>query len=155
LVLNENGMAVNYQIVPNDKRDFVKKLLEEIWRTEDSNVVPSVVYTDNPKVDSSIINETFSHCFPEDPTGVEVLLDIYHAKVRVLREMNKHHPDYAAAKSDLTSIFALIQVRGQYDTIGDLRNTFDDWTSKYSKVYASTMLTTAEKISYLAEITKR
>jgi hypothetical protein len=31
-------------------------------------------------------------------------LDIYHAKARIIKEMGKYHPDFRAAKQDLTII---------------------------------------------------
>jgi hypothetical protein len=155
LVLNEDGMAVNYKIVPNDQRTFVQQLLSEIWETEEMQEVTSVVYTDNPKADSNLIKQTFLQCFPDLLLGVEVLLDIFHAKARVLKEMSRTHPDYRASKSDLTTIFALLQVRGHYDTTGDLQKSLDDWVEKYSIIYAYTTLSMAEKIDYLSEISQR
>jgi len=155
LVLNKDAFVLNYAIVPNDTRAFVQECLSAIWTTANSKITPSVVYTDNPKVDQNFIQQTFEQCFPDCPLPVEVLLDIYHAKMRVLKEMSKTHVDYRSAKSDLNTIFANLQVKGTYNTTDDLEKSFDDWVEKYSSVYNYADLDSKEKLNYLAKLSKQ
>jgi hypothetical protein len=68
------------------------------------------------------------------------LLDIYHAKVRTIKEMSKYHPNFRAIKQDLTSIFAIIQQYGHFPTPDNLIDNFEEWYSKYSIVYTTIIL---------------
>jgi hypothetical protein len=149
LILNEDGLVLSFKIVPNDQRSFVQELLEEIWSTPDMEQITSVVYTDNPKVDGNYVKSAFQKCHPDQPIGVEVLQDIYHAKMRVLKEMPKNHVDYRAAKSDLTTIFSNLQVKGHYYTTDDFREALNEWVEKYSVVYSFADMTTTEKLKAL------
>jgi hypothetical protein len=106
--VDEDGFVLGHKIVPNDSREFVTEILLEIWKTEGRTVSTQAIYTDNPIVDSKSIQNAYKECFPEDLTELAVLLDIFHAKARVLKSMQKTHPDYRAAKADLNTIFGII-----------------------------------------------
>jgi hypothetical protein len=153
LILNENGMILNYRIVPNDQCTFVQECLKEVWSTPGAQKICEVVYTDNPKVDKSFIEQTYLQCHPGH-LSVAVLLDIYHARARVIKEMSKYHPDFRAAKQDLASIFATIQQYGHFPTPDDLVDDFEEWCSKYSVVYTTTILPFDEQINFLAAKSK-
>ena len=152
LILNEDGMIVHYKIVPNDKRDEVKKLLKDIWTTPNIQKTTSVVYTDNPKVDRRAIQEIFLDCFSEE-VEVSVLLDIFHAKMRIIKDIPRSHPDYRVAKQDIAAIFNNIQKYGYYPLPQDLVDDFDTWVDKYSVVYSTSYLSFDDQINYLAKST--
>ena len=53
---------------------------------------------DNPKVDTSNIMKAYHDSHNEEnQLSLRVLLDVFHAKSRVVKELNFHHPDYKAA----------------------------------------------------------
>jgi hypothetical protein len=85
LILNENRMVVNYRIVPNDQRNLVQQLLKKIWVLRASKIC-KVVDTDNSKVDSAFIQDTYIQCHPKE-IAVNVLLDIFYARERVLKDI--------------------------------------------------------------------
>ena len=85
-----------------------------IWTTPSLTICCEAVYTDNPKVDKNAILEVHDKLFPDAKNTLDVCLDIFHAKNRVVRELQHNHPDYKAAVSDLGKIFGLIISRG-YD----------------------------------------
>jgi hypothetical protein len=147
-------MVLNYKIVPNDTRIYVAKLLEEIWTIPNLEKKCEVVYTDNPKVDRGSIQQIYTSCFPKD-IQIAVLLDVFHARARVLKEMSKSHPDYRVAKSDLTSIFSKLQVYGSYSSAKYLSQDFDNWLLKYSIIYPSSALTFSEQIKFISKNQKR
>ena len=118
-------MILNYRVVLNDKWTFIQECLKEVWSTPEAQKICKVIYTDNPKVDRNHIKQIYLQCFPSH-TPLAVLLDIYHAKARVTKEINKYHPDFRAAKQDLTTIFATIQQYGAYPTSDDLIKDFED-----------------------------
>ena len=153
LILNENGMILNYRIVSNDQRTFVQECLKEVWSTSGAQKICEVVYTDNPKVDKNFIEQIYLQCHPSH-LSVAVLLDIYHARARVIKEMSKYHPDFRAAKQDLSSIFATIQQYGHFPTPDDLVDDFEEWYSKYSVVYTTTILSFDEQVNFLAAKSK-
>lgn len=140
-------MILHYQIVPNDKRIYVTNLLKEIW-TVSKEKVCEVVYTDNPKVDDSAIQNAYRECFPS-MLKVDVLLDIFHGKSRVTKEMNKSHPDYKEAKKDLTAVFSNLQKFGNYATEKELSEAFNEWMNKYSVVHSNTALNFSEQMEYI------
>jgi 4-hydroxy-L-threonine phosphate dehydrogenase PdxA len=147
-------MILNHKVVPNDTRKFVQQCLEEIWKQPDAEKICEVVYTDNPKVDTTAIQSIFLQLYPNH-LPVSVLLDIYHGRARVIKEMIKTHPDYRAAKQDLSTIFSLLQKFGHFASPGALSREFDAWCTKYSQVYASSALTFEEQIAFLATNTKQ
>jgi hypothetical protein len=147
-------MILNYSIVPNDTRQLVKLCLEEIWKEPEAQKICEVVYTDNPKVDQSAIQTAFMELHP-DHMLVAVLLDIYHGRARVIKEMVRSHPDYRAAKQDLSTIFALLQKPGHFSSPGELSRELDLWCNKYSTVYASSALNFDDQIAFLGIKAKR
>jgi hypothetical protein len=149
LILNEDGMILNYRIVSNDKHTFFQECLKEVWSTLKAQKICEIVYTDNPKVDRNQIEQIYHQFFPNH-ISVAVLLDIYHAKARILKEMNKYYPDFRVAKQDLTTIFATIQQHGSYPTPNDLIEDFEDWCDKYSIVYKTLTLSFKDQIKFLA-----
>jgi len=155
LVLNEDGMILNYRIVPNDRRDLVQDVIRQIQRTEGREKDCEAVYTDNPRADRNYIQETYKECFPDAPLQLPVLLDIYHGRVRILKEMNKQHPDYRAGKSDLSTIFAKLQTPGAFGTPNDLAKEFMKWAAKYSVVYSSLTLSFDDQLEFLAQGSQR
>jgi hypothetical protein len=77
-------MVVNYRIVPNDRIYLVQQLFKEIYFVSETSKICKVVYTNNPKVDSALIQDTYIQCYPKK-IAVDVLLDIFHARERVLK----------------------------------------------------------------------
>lgn len=75
LILSEQNYVLAFRIVPNDSRDFISTLLEEIWLTERIDGVHTlVVYTDNSNVDKKSIKEAYKKFFPENNIPIHVLL---------------------------------------------------------------------------------
>jgi hypothetical protein len=147
-------LIVNHKIVPNNKRTFVQTCLKQIWTEPEAEQICEVVYTDNPKVDKSSIQKIFADCFPNH-LPVAVLLDIYHARSRIIKEMIKTHPDFRVAKQDLTTIFATLQIFGHFPSPSSLSKELENWCQKYSIVYASSALNFVEQIDFLATNYKR
>jgi hypothetical protein len=86
LILNEDKIVVNYKIVSNDQRDLVQQLLKEIWFVSEISKICEVIYTNSPKVDSVLIQDTYIQCHPKKIV-MNVLLDIFYARKRVLKNM--------------------------------------------------------------------
>jgi hypothetical protein len=57
-------------------------------------------------VDRNYIEQVYLQYFPSH-TLLAILLDIYYVKARVVKKMNKYHPDFRAVKQNLTTIFVL------------------------------------------------
>jgi hypothetical protein len=152
VILEEHGYVIGYKIVPSDERIHVQQLLKDIWTTENREIITKVVYTDNPKVDKSAILTTFKDCHPQELVDVVVLLDIFHAQNRIVKELRYQHPDYKAAKQELSKIFAKIQQPNSYPQPEDLVNDFDAWITKFSIVDNALALEINDKIKYLSII---
>ena len=150
IILNENGSVLAYKIVSNDKRDEVYNLLLELWNTPERKHITLCVYTDNPKVDESFIQMAFEETKPEGSLDIlYVLLDIFHAKTRVTKELPRSHPDRKGAMSDFSTIFAKLHHYSSSPTIGDLQQAFTDWKVKYSTVHAQLTYSLEQKIELL------
>jgi hypothetical protein len=57
--MNEKAAVMNYKIVPNDTRAYIRQLLEEIENTPGRKVQTKCIYTDNPRVDTSICEKVY------------------------------------------------------------------------------------------------
>jgi hypothetical protein len=101
------------------------RMFKEVWSTPEIQKICEVVYTNNSKVDRNYIQQIYHQYFPNH-ISVAILLNIFHAKTRVIKEMNKYHPDFRATKQDLTTIFAIIQQYGSYPTSNELIEDFED-----------------------------
>ena len=91
---------------------------------------------------------------PSRPSFYSCSANIYHARARVIKEMSEYYPDFRAAKQDLASIFATIQQYGHFLTSYDLVDNFEEWCSKYSVVYTTTILSFDEQVNFLAAKSK-
>jgi hypothetical protein len=147
--LNEESQILNYKIVSNDQQILVQDLLKKIWTTTGAQKLCEVVYTDNPKVDKRFIQQIYQEYFPKE-LSVKVLLDIFHGRERIFRALNRNHPDYRPAKSDLSKLFSLIKIMGHFPTSNELSVAFDDWCLKYSIIHPSSTLMFEEQIKILA-----
>jgi len=147
--LNEIGAILAYKVVPNDKREELSLLLKQIWSTPNRFIETKCIYTDNVKVDQSTIKTTFKDCHRNYDELIKVLLDIFHAKERVNKELDKYHPDKKAATADLSAIFAKLHHLYSYSSKLDLKNEFDKWLNTYSTVHSELNLSLADKITYL------
>jgi len=150
-----------YQIVPNDKRDFIQDALEEIW-SDCGDVVPLAVYTDNPRVDKSAVEAAYASAFPENLDPIDVLLvfvtmftetkDVFHAKNRIVKELPIQHPDFRPAVSDLSSILKKLELRS-YQDVDAFIDAMEQWKVKYSTA-APSALSVKEQIEFLGIVTK-
>jgi hypothetical protein len=52
------------KIVPSDERRFVVDQIEKIWNTPGRQVSTKCIYTDNARVDTNLILESFGRTFP-------------------------------------------------------------------------------------------
>jgi hypothetical protein len=65
-----------------------------------------VIYTNNSKVNRNYIEQIYLQYFPSH-LFLAILLDIYYAKARIIKEINKFHPDFRVAKQNLTIFLQL------------------------------------------------
>ena len=72
IVMNEARQVLAFKIVPNDTREYLKELLQQIQTIEERQVQTKMVYTDNAIKDQNSIHSLFSELFPEE-TPPEVL----------------------------------------------------------------------------------
>jgi hypothetical protein len=61
----------------------------------------------NLTVDRNYIEQIYLQYF-SDYFSLAVLLDIYHTKAKIIKKMNKYHPNFRATKQNLT-IISIIQ----------------------------------------------
>jgi hypothetical protein len=146
IVLNEIGQILAFKVVPSDTRSFLQEMLKEIWTTPDLSVKCDAIYTDNPKVDKNAILTTYHSTFPDQIDTLDVCLDIFHAKNRVVKELQRSHPDYRAAVSELGKIFGKVINRG-FDFKEDLAKAFQDFADTFSK--PTTKLSKNKKLVYM------
>ena len=52
---------------------------------------------DNPKVDEKAIMKAYYKTHSTKQVALKVLQDVFHAKARIVKELNRYHPDYKAA----------------------------------------------------------
>jgi hypothetical protein len=71
--------------------------------------------------------------------------------MRIIKEMDKRHPDYRAARSDLTAIFAKVKIEAAYATANDLKEAFENWCFKYAKPLKESYLPPDEQIKLLGK----
>jgi hypothetical protein len=76
-------------------------------------------------MDRNHIEQIYFQCFPSH-IFLAILLDIYHAKAKIVKEMNKYYPDFRATEQNLTIIFATIQQYGSYPTPDNFTEEFED-----------------------------
>lgn len=152
MILNENGEVLTYKIVSNDRREELYKLLLDIWKNSERKIITECVYTDNPKVDESFIQKAFEETAPKEESEfhvLTVLLDIFHAKSRVVKEINRSHPDRKSAMADLSVIFGKLHHFNSYDTKTKLSTALTDWCKKYKKVHSQLSLSFEQKMALI------
>jgi hypothetical protein len=143
IILNEHGQVLSFEVVPSDSRSYLGELLKEIWTTPGLSVNCEAVYTDNPKIDKGGILNIFGSIFPDDQDCMDVCLDVFHAKNRVVRELQRNHADYKAAVSDLSKIFGQI-INRSFEFKEDLAKAFQQFGESYSN--PTTKLSKNEKL---------
>lgn len=161
--MNEYGAVLKFKIVPNDTRQYIQTLLEDIWTTPSRTVTTKCVYTDNVRVDHQIILECFKRCHSDVVQLCDVLQvrksiirqiltnelqDIFHAENRVLVVLSKTHADYTEASKELKAIFGRI-LNGSWETIEDLQQAFEDWLLKWNEASTAEKLNDMQKVQYL------
>ena len=79
MVQNEDSAIIDYKIVPNDTRSFVTNVLEHIWQTTDRIVDTECIYTDNARIDSDVILQTWEKLYPNKSkiTILQVFIHVY------------------------------------------------------------------------------
>ena len=91
------------------------------------------------------MSKVFDKQFPDLQDCLDVCLDIFHAKNRVAKELQRNHPDYKAAMSDLSMIFGKILNRS-YEFKEDLALAFQDFGESYSE--PTTKLSKNERLMF-------
>jgi hypothetical protein len=154
IILNEDGAVVGFKIVSNDRREELYMLLLEVWAPPDRQHITTCIYSDNPKVDEASIQRAFTETLPEDEHIhiLKVLLDIFHAKSRVVKELPRSHPDRKSSIADLTTIFAKLHHYNAYPNISKLKGAFKQWMNKYNTVHAELSLTLQQKVDLLGTL---
>jgi len=150
LILNEDSKVLSFKIVPNDKREYLVLLLKEIWSNHKEQQCQAC-YTDNVKVDAAFVNQAHAECFPNDPVDPTMLLDVFHAKNRVVSEMLKTHPDFKAANSDLSSVLHELKFPRSYPDENDFVEALSNWIKEYSSVHASLALSINDRIRFFGK----
>jgi hypothetical protein len=79
----------------------------------------------NSKVNKNFIEQIYLQYHP-NYLSIAILLDIYHARAKIIKEMSKYHPNFRAIKQDLASIFVTIQQYGHFPTLDDLIDNFEE-----------------------------
>ena len=120
-----------------------------MWKSIPSTC--QAVYTDNPKVDESFIKEAFQTAYKDDIPLISVLLDIFHAQNRVIKELFITHPDLKFAKSSLKQIFSKIPKSDGFNSPQDLKEAFMEWEQQLKAVHGSVALENNDKIRYLGK----
>lgn len=65
--------------------------------------------------------------------------DVFHAKARIVKEMSPQHPDFKAAKHELTELFAKIQnINNSMKDPTQLSEAFQQWLKSYSTTLNNT-----------------
>jgi hypothetical protein len=85
---------------------------------------------------------------------LQVLLDIFHGKSRVVKEISRTHPDRKSCLADLTTIFAKLHHYNAYPQISDLEKAFLDWMEKYQKVHAELCYNFNQKLQLMGKSIK-
>ena len=108
-VIGEDRRVMLTKIVPSDEVRHVKKmLLDEIYAI--SPKIPTLVYTDNIGKDTNWLTDVrkaieaqkvqkgeLLHEDREHLAPLQVLQDVYHARMRIESMLPKQHPDFVAA----------------------------------------------------------
>ena len=104
------------KVAPDDSHRPVSELLREIFVDMECKHFPYVISTDNAGKDQYTMSDTMFelrkeriHAGLSDPrsTGVTMVVqDIWHARERVARVLNKGHADCYPALTELKVVFA-------------------------------------------------
>ena len=100
------------QVVPDDTHEGVDGLLKDIWIRQKCKAVPAFYATDNVAKDRYLVADSFAAIrqarqalgLTTEPV-TEIHQDIFHARERVARTLNKGHPDYLTALNALKKVF--------------------------------------------------
>ena len=111
-------------MVPDDTHDGIDCLLKQIWINEKCNALPAFCATDDVAKDRYLAADSFAEILHAWQTlglttepVTEIHQDVFHARERVARTLNKSHPDYFSALAALEKVFG----RSTSDTL--LRST--------------------------------
>jgi hypothetical protein len=69
--------------------------------------------------------------------------------MRIIKELDKKHPDFRSGRSDITTIFAKVKIQSAYPKADDLKQAFQDWAIKYSKPLKEVFLPADQQIKLL------
>ena len=110
--------------MPDDTHDGIDCLLKEIWINQKCNALPAFYATDNVAKDRYMVADSFAEIRQARQTlglttepVTEIHQDVFHARERVARTLNKSHSDYSNAMAALKRVFG----RSTSDTL--LRST--------------------------------
>ena len=109
-------MTLIVKVAPDDSHQPVAELLQKIFVDMECKHYPHVISTDNAGKDQHTMSDTMFEIRKQriqkglsDPhtTGVTMVVqDIWHARERVARALNRGHADYYPALAELKIIFA-------------------------------------------------
>ena len=150
-VIGEDRRVMLTKIVPSDEVRHVKKmLLDEIYAI--SPKIPTLVYTDNIGKDTNWLTDVrkaieaqkvqkreLLHEDREHLAPLQVLQDVYHARMRIESMLPKQHPDFVAASIQLKSIFGKICAKSDEDRYSETEDGFrhnfcavlDAWADRF------------------------
>ena len=117
------------QVVPDDTHEGVDALLKEIWIDKKCTDPPAFYATDNIAKDRYLVADTFAEIRQSrQALGLttmplpEIHQDVFHARERVARTLNKGHPDYFGALAALKKIFGRSVISKFFCEVELLRN---------------------------------
>ena len=135
LVFNEINAVLNFKVVPNDTRNYVTEIIEQIYdQIPVKDRMPmEFFFTDNVLTDTRSIQELGKKLFPERKHKVFVLQDIWHAQQRVIAVLHKGHPDYGVAVSSIKKIFSQLPDPLAYPRCKDFEEALNKWRTQFSR----------------------
>jgi hypothetical protein len=64
--MNENNSVLAYQVVPNDTREHVVNMIQNIYQNQSAPIIPKAFFTDNVGGDTKQLSICFRALFPND-----------------------------------------------------------------------------------------
>lgn len=64
--MNEINSVLAYQVVPNDTREYVVNMIQNIYQNQSATVKPKAFFTDNVGGDTKQLSKCFKTIFPNE-----------------------------------------------------------------------------------------
>lgn len=165
VIMNESGEVLFAELVPCDERALVIKALEDIIQTQDKDPasLPTCITTDNIANDGNKLEVMCNNLLPNKKVhltqaGVHDISmssdiwkqDVFHVLQRIIREMQRSHPDFVNAKKHLSGIFQKI-IKGEYGSDTEYVEDMELWISRWSDPHRVSTSDAKERVLNLGE----